>query len=191
MVQVDITQAIATLRKFSQLTERETGQVLARALNRTMSKAQTLENRGIRQVYNIKMADLAKKLKVGRAFPSKLEAKLDASTSTLSITRFVQNMGDLSGGSRDGLVELEIFKGKRTFAPKGAFLVPGKNFIAGRGKYEGGKFVFNKSRKPIAPIKTASPAGVGINEKIQSTLPNPLQETLNDRIAREIAFVLR
>lgn len=191
MFEVDISKAVAILKQFNQLNEVERAKALSRALNRTIGKANTLENRGLRKTYNIKRADLAKKLTPKSASTTRLTAVLNADTKTLSIARFVQNMDDLQGRDRDSLVEVEIFKGKPTFAPKGSFLVPNKNFIAGRGKYQGGKFVFDKARKPINPIRTVSVAGAGINEAIQRTLPEPLEQTLNERITHEIAFILR
>lgn len=177
-VHINAKDAISKLENLRrQLSESQVHSGVRMAINDATRWGKTRVKDAIRQVYNIKAQRITdsnrkKGLSIILATNNNLTAKITAGHTPA-------NMGSLSGTrvTQKKGVSVEVQKGKRKTIPsafrlyatkgqKGASFYPttdSKAVIFARGKYGKPKFIFQKPRKPIAPITSLSVATAAHN----------------------------
>ena len=138
----------------------------AQAINGTMKRAVPIINKAIKEEYNITQKGLKQITKVKPfARPSSLYAGLNINSNPLPLAYFRPKK------TRTG-VSVSVHKGK-TMQIRNAVLrtemFKDKSYGTGvwaRGEYNKSGFVPGRERKPFTELKTASPATMGLNEKV-------------------------
>lgn len=196
MIEIDIRDAVRKLKKdFPLGTKAQRDQATMRALNRVIDMTRTAASRELRNTYTFKLKDLKGKLNTVKSSRTSLTAYVKAPNTTITIYRFLKNANGLNKPKRNTRLQVEIFKGKRKLLPKEAFVTSRKGqqnpLVFMRGKYSSGQFDKDQARTPINPLKTVSPYGAGINKAIQNTMNDTIKTRFPDRLAHEMANLMR
>lgn len=188
-----------------------------RAINKGVSKGNTEYKREISKYYNIKQKYIKNDIVIRKSTESKIEGTISGNRKPISLSRFnptfvkggqVHSIKMIKGGlerrtKKAGKkeqekigVSFEVIKGKKNTLPF-AFMVKSyenkgvEKQIFARGKYQGSKFVRQKSRYPLAAIKTVSPLGSMKKDKISKAVAKGTEHTLNKEFERQIQLLMK
>ena len=167
MIQIRVDEANNKLKNaFADLSEEQTRQAIARAINRTLERGKNKYlKQAIRDEFVVTASDISTNLKIFTANKNNLQGTVNASRNPISITHFKPKFEYDSGSGKNVLsiirkkgevikketrrkgtavkgVSIEIKPGKRQTLPF-AFMIRGGNNdnikpVFGRGKYQGG-----------------------------------------------------
>jgi hypothetical protein len=204
------------MRRISETYSNVSGDVLrqatSRALNRSASSGRTLSNSEIRRKYAISASMLQNVIKNTNSTSRNLEASIRASGAPLSWNYFGAKQEQPSGTTsfnRRGVASSRLNRRARSNAVKGvsATILKGKSvnlptafiqvanggltvFARGRNKGSGEGFEFSKPRLPIGNITTLSVPMMFANKNILDATTKKVIEVLDDRITRELYYIL-
>lgn len=188
-------------------------QATSRALNRSASSGKTMSNAEIRRKYAISASVLQNVIKNTNSTSRNLEASIRASGAPLSWNYFgakqEQSQGTTSFNRR-GVASSRLNRKARSNATKGVtakILKSGKEvnlptafiqvanggltvFARGRNKGNGEGFEFSKPRLPIGNITTLSVPMMFANDSVIEATTKKVIEVLDDRIVRELNYIL-
>lgn len=185
----------------------------SRALNRAASSGRTESSKQIRQKYTIGAAKINNEIKTNNSNYRNLEASIRAKGSPLSLSNFGAKQEQARGTTsfnRSGRASSRLNRRARTNAVRGvtATIQKGKTinlptafiqvanggitvFARGRNLGGGQGFEFAKPRLPIGKITTLSVPMMFANDSVMPSIQSKTVDVLNDRITREINYLLR
>lgn len=189
-VHVDTRQAQATMREMARrLSSEQIKRATARAINHTTAKGKTSASQAILQRYGMKSAGIKKRLPIGKAYPRKLEGKVDASTRPTPLISFAGVRQNANG------VSVAVVKGQRKVI-RGAFIQTtkkGRRGVFARGKHNGTQFEFRHKRiaksgpdMPIEELSALSMFGAGDSTPVQSVISTMVSTTYTQRLMHEM-----
>jgi hypothetical protein len=165
---INTKEAIETIKKgYKDLSDQQnSSRFLARALNQTLAKTNTLTKKLINDKYNLKSGRVLKDLAVNKTNNQNLNGSLKASSKTIPLEEFKpkQISGKRIASNRKDTVQgisVEIMRGKSTQI-RSAFIALASKTVAARGKYSN-SFEFDGRVKPKT-LKTLSILGAVRNE---------------------------
>ena len=176
----------------TKVTRGQFNKALARALNRTIERARTTAYRKIREEYNIPAKDLRNDIKISRANPSVLSAKLNALGRPLPLASFQAR------ATKKG-VTANI--AKRRVLIKGAFFATmpnGHRGVFARGNYVGRKFDFRERRTSKYPkndlnvneLFSKSVPTAMLNTTVLDSIKSNIDKDLAPRLRHELKYIL-
>jgi hypothetical protein len=205
------------IKKISETYSNISGDVLrqatSRALNRSASSGRTLSNSEIRRKYAISASVLQNIIKNTNSTSRNLEASIRASGAPLSWNYFGAKQQLAQGTTsfnRRGVASSRLNRKAQSNAKRGVtakILKSGKEvnlptafiqvanggltvFARGRNKGNSEGFEFSKPRLPIGNITTLSVPMMFANQNILDATTKKVIEVLDDRITRELYYIL-
>lgn len=163
---------LADVEKLLDHIPRGAERACSRALNRTTTGVRTQATRSIRDIYVIKAGDVRETMRVDKATPNKLRARLVSRGAVLGLQHFSYSPKNPNQRPKIG-VRIRVRKASSAKPIAGTFLISGKTGIFQRKGKE--RFPLERKSGPAVPsmMKTA------VDER-------GLQEKAEERLAREL-----
>lgn len=178
-----------------QLSPDQMAKATARAINHTLAKSNTVAKRSILQRYNLHKTQVqGKRLQIKRAFPRKLDGRLNAGTKPIPLISFLGTHQSRAG------VRVTVIRGKKQLI-RGAFITTthkGRRGVFARGEHTtGGIFHFRHKRivktgpdMPIEELSTVSIYSAGTAEPVQQGLTSLVNREYSNRLLHEMQVVI-